>query len=132
MEEGFFAFQRRTSAYPEQALRYNRAPNGTPLWAGTRAKPPPGFPPQCELCGARRTFEFQLMPQLLCAIEAAEDERRPDLSPSPPAVDALRAASATDEDALDWGVVGVFTCSASCRVDACGYAVESVWHQPLA
>ena len=128
MEEGFFAFQRRTSAYPEQALRYNRAPNGTPLWAGTRAKPPPGFPPQCELCGARRTFEFQLMPQLLCAIEAAEDERRSHTSQ--PAADALRAAS--DEDALDWGVVGVYTCSASCHVDACGYAVESVWHQPLA
>ena len=41
----------------------------------------------------------------------------------------------TDADSLDWGVLAVYTCSASCQtvksIDAasCGYAVEYCWHQ---
>ena len=148
MQEGLFAFQRRTSAHPEQALRYNRDPRGTPLWAGAKGRPPPGAPPPCERCGAARTFECQLMPQLICALETAaewvdEDEASSSSvaasgAPQPATVDALRsvAGGADDADALDWGVVAVYSCSASCALPneqgECGYAQEWLWHQPLA
>ena len=116
--------ERRTSANPEHALRYNRDPSSVPLWAGLKGQPPPGAPPPCARCGAARTFEFQLMPQLLCAIEDALPPR-----------DA--AAALSDEADLDFGVVAVYTCSASCTVAADGdpatsaYASEWCWHQPL-
>ena len=97
------------------------------------------------------------MPQLLCAIEAAagdEEEAVDDAADMGEAAgagggaaaggasgDALRAVTAEDKDALDFGVVAVYTCSASCALhrtgaaeeaaEASGYAVEYVWHQPL-
>ena len=150
MGGGLYAFQRRASAHPEQALRYNRTPTGQPLWAAMRGRPPAGAPPACERCGAARTFEFQLMPQLLCALEAAAEEEAAAAGgagaaaavPSPPPnTDPQRApTTADDADALDWGIVAVYTCSASCAAapptapnDASSaYAVEYCWHMPLA
>ena len=123
VEDSFYAFQRRASAYPEQSLRYNRDPAGVPLWAGTsgrRTEPPP----PCARCGAARTFECQVMPQLLCDLDAhgLDDDA------------TLTAALEPTSEALDWGVVVLYTCSASCATvgqDGCGYADEFVWHQPL-
>lgn len=161
VESGLYGFQRRASAHPMQALRYNRDPRGMPMWAGSRGRPPAGMPPACERCGAPRTFECQLMPQLVCALEEAaawrDEEEEPtaearmegaaaenvaaDGAPAPktrppPAVDALRAVAGggDDADALDWGVLAVYSCSASCamRDGECGYATEWCWHQPLA
>ena len=132
LSQSFYAFQRRTSAHPEQALRYNRAPASEPLWAGKQGRPPADSPPHCARCGAPRSFEFQLMPQMLCAIEAASPD------PSEP-VAAMEAGASADAaalaDALDWGVVAVYTCSATCATDAqpdgCAYADEWCWHQAL-
>ena len=138
---GFFGFQRRSSAHPEQALRYNRSPSAHPLWAGRRGRPPSGAPPPCGRCGAPRTFEFQLMPQLICAIEGAStgaggDEVQqaaaaPDLTDASP---RHPPTAPSNPDALDWGVVAVYTCSASCAAEegaACAYSDEYCWHQPL-
>lgn len=140
-ENSFFAFQRRTSANPEQALRYSRDPKGAPLWAGPQGQPPPGAPPPCERCGAARTFEFQLMPQLLCAIESAMPESTAAVPAVPPggamggSNPAGAAAVLGDENDIDFGVVAVYTCSASCAATddpaLSAYANEWCWHQPL-
>ena len=143
-EGSFFAFQRRTSAHPEQALRYSRDPAGTPLWAGLRGQPPPGVPPPCERCGAPRSFEFQLMPQLLCAIESAEEggsaaAAANAAAPAPPAgvrpAGEGAAAVLGGESDLDFGVVAVYSCSATCAAPddpaSSAYAHEFCWHQPL-
>ena len=134
VEESFFAFQRRSSAHPQQALRYNREPGAEPLWAGTRGRLTDA-PPCCARCGAPRTFEFQLMPQLLCELEGhGYEESLPASMLTPMAVDR-DAASEERSDGLDWGVVAVYTCAASCATasgpssDQCGYAEEFVWHQ---
>jgi pre-rRNA-processing protein TSR4 len=164
MEEGLFAFQRRTSAHPEQALRYNRSADGQPLWAAMCGRPPQDAPPRCERCGAPRTFEFQLMPQLLCALEEAlrtGGQAADDGSGAEPSASAAAGGDATigatlgatlldvsegqgvamgGDDTLDWGVVAVYTCSASCAAPVpregeaapSVYAEEFCWHQPLA
>jgi len=137
VEESFYAFQRRTSAHPQQALRYNRAMHAEPLWAGTAGRPPPGMPPSCPRCGARRNFEFQLMPQLLCELEEhGYVESATSLAASMLGPRAARAgAPEAPSDGLDWGTVVVYTCSASCATaegavaEHCGYAEEYVWHQ---
>jgi hypothetical protein len=82
------------------------------------------------LCaGAPRTFEFQLMPQLLCSLEAEEG----DLEALVAAAKAEAAGGASPES-LDWGTVAVYTCSASCEAASgasCVYSDEFVWHQPV-
>ena len=77
--------------------------------------------------GAPRAFEFQLMPQLLCSLEAEEG----DLETLVAAAKAEEAGGASP-DSLDWGTVAVYTCSASCAAAegaACAYSDEFVWHQ---
>lgn len=144
VEESFYAFQRRTSAHPEQALRYTRSSRAEPLWAGARGRLPSTGPPPCGRCGARRTFEFQLMPQAVCALEAHGVEVTNELASATPSAlpgrahldeGAASGARSAIADGLDWGVLAVYTCSASCAtaVDgaACGYADEFCWHQSL-
>jgi pre-rRNA-processing protein TSR4 len=97
----FDRFQRRVRQNPQQILRYQRG--GVPLWAtindgGARHQ----TVPDCELCGAPRQFELQLMPHLVALID----------------VDVAGAKS------VDWATVAVFTCSASCTIPDYGYARE--------
>lgn len=69
--------------------------------------------PNCERCGAKRLFEFQVQPQLLHYLS-----------------DSKAGAN------LDWGVVAIFTCSDSCSLDGSNnlaptsYVEEYVWRQP--
>lgn len=121
MEESLFAFQRRAGAHPQQSLRYYREAHAEPLWAGASGRLS-GPPPPCPRCGAARTFECQLMPQMLCAIEEFEYW-------GGGAGDTLEEA----KDVLDWGVLAIYTCSASCakHEDVCAYAEEYCWHQLL-
>jgi pre-rRNA-processing protein TSR4 len=52
-------FQTRVSFNPDQVLRYSmKRPSSSPLWLSSSPLPPP--PPQCELCGGPRCFEFQV------------------------------------------------------------------------
>ncbi|KRX60096.1 Programmed cell death protein 2 [Trichinella sp. T9] len=83
-------------------VRYER--NGEPLWAG---KDVPVVIPKCELCGADRSFEFQIMPHLLSLMD----------------VDSVEAGG------IDWATVCVYTCSASCDLTGRDYAQEYVWKQ---
>lgn len=88
-------FNERVKRDPHQILRYDR--DGVPLLCsysrqGTLAADP------CS-CGAHRSFEFQILPQLLSVLDLGLD------------------------DGIDWGSIYVFTCSRSC--DITGYREES-------
>lgn len=112
VEDGFYGFQRRVGANPEQVLRYCHKANSAPLWLSAAGRPK-SIPP-CSRCGAARWFEFQVLPQLLLSLEQNEDP--------------------TVTDSLDWGTVAVYSCSASCAApngSASVYAEEFVWHQQV-
>ena len=118
------AFQRRVSAHPEQVVRYCHGPAASPLWLAARGRAPPA--PPCPRCGAPRWFEFQILPQLLGAIEPEADGGG--------GGDGAAAANplAPSAGSLDWGTACVYTCSASCAgADGGEYAEEYVWHQAL-
>merc|ERR1719319_567818 len=60
----FDSWNKRVRRAPGQVVRYNRG--GAPLWC-SKAKLESGHSgvPNCGVCGAERTFEVQVMPQLL-------------------------------------------------------------------
>ncbi|XP_071344214.1 programmed cell death protein 2 isoform X2 [Trachinotus anak] len=55
-------FKKKIAPEPHQVVRYSRS--GAPLWISSQHIPSDQDIPACT-CGAKRTFEFQVMPQLL-------------------------------------------------------------------
>lgn len=111
--------QARIALAPDQCVRYCRGADQEILWMGLQGHMEGHVAPDCDRCGARRVFEFQVMPQILSFLEV-EDE---------------------DEDAMDWGTLVVFTCENSCPRYVQGddadadhatptYLEEYVWFQP--
>ncbi|XP_042638193.1 programmed cell death protein 2 [Orycteropus afer afer] len=100
----FQKFKRQIALEPEQILRYGRG--AAPVWISADNVPQEEDIPNCP-CGAKRVFEFQVMPQLLNLLKA----------------DSLGRS-------IDWGVLAVFTCADSCTLGA-GYAEEFVWKQDV-
>lgn len=98
-DEAFARFKKRISHYPDQVLRYERG--GEPLWIA--AGPKPDTIPDCQSCGGKRHFEFQVMPQLLSVVK---------------------------EENLDFGILAVYTCMESCS-DKEGYKEEFVFKQDV-
>jgi len=110
----FHAFSQRMRRAPEQVLRYlhnvGAAEDGDPLleplWCASEGRPT--AVPACELCGAPRVAEFQIMPQLLYLLHVPADSN------------------------LDFGTIVVYACSASCDPPASypsAYIPEFVWVQ---
>lgn len=99
----FRKFQKRINLEPEQVLRYDR--HGEPLWVSAESIPSQADIPLCK-CGARRLFEFQVMPQLLNYLS----------------MDAPR-------DSVDWGTLIVYTCADSCTLANSAYIPEFLWKQ---
>lgn len=83
----FAAFKRTIDKLPDQVVRYDR--HGSPLWISAKNRLPEASVPVCPLCGGQRTFEFQIMPQMLNTIKS---------------------------EAFDWGIITVYTCGGSCDV----------------
>lgn len=100
-DDQFATFKQHVDAEPSQVLRYSKG--GKPLWIGPGHEE--GTPPPCGLCGKPRVFEFQVMPQLLHELE----------------VDSPGIA-----ESMDWGVLAVFSCEASCESGS-DYAEEWVY-----
>ncbi|XP_075453144.1 programmed cell death protein 2 isoform X2 [Ascaphus truei] len=100
----FNSFKRRIALEPEQVLRYCRG--GEPLWISHQNVPAEEEIPNCP-CGAKRIFEFQVMPQLLNHLK----------------VDSLG-------ESIDWGILAVFTCTDNCTTET-RYAVEFLWKQDI-
>merc|ERR1719318_976819 len=89
-------FRLRVARAGDQIIRYERG--GSPLLC--TSSPALGPPPPCELCGAPRMFEFQVMPQLLFELKLGLDA----------------------DSCLDWGSIYIYSCSSSCDVE--GYVKE--------
>ncbi|KAM5326703.1 programmed cell death protein 2 [Glossophaga mutica] len=103
-DEMFQKFKTKTALEPDQVLRYGRGI--APVWISGESIPREEDIPDCP-CGAKRTFEFQVMPQLLNHLKADRLGR-----------------------SVDWGVLAVFTCAESCSLGA-GYTEEFVWRQDV-
>ncbi|XP_067900315.1 programmed cell death protein 2 [Heterodontus francisci] len=102
-EDHIFAkFRRRMALAPDQVLRYCRG--GSPLWVSGETIPSTSDIPNCS-CGAKREFEFQVLPQLLNHLK----------------VDCLG-------ESLDWGTLIVYTCEESCD-HGNEYSAEFLWKQ---
>lgn len=112
VDKTFLRFQKRIQIEPSQILRYARtdkdAPPPLPLWVNDADRPL--SVPACELCGSERTFEFQIMPQLLHYVGG-------------------------DACGLDFGTVVVYSCDASCDLGqdgekgSGGLVEEFIWKQ---
>ncbi|KAJ3188295.1 Programmed cell death protein 2 [Gaertneriomyces sp. JEL0708] len=118
VDKAFLKFQKRVEREPEQVVRYARvaydddSTKVEPLWASDSGIPQPSDLPACPHCGKDRTFEFQIMPQLLTHLKIDHYAR----------------------DALDWGTILVYSCSSNCQpTDDAGqplpYMQEVVWRQ---
>ena len=66
--------------------------------------------PNCEICGYKRVFEFQIMPQLLSV---------------------LKLDTSLNEKSVDWGVLAVYTCENSCSNGSKVYKPEFIWKQDV-
>ena len=106
-----FKFLMETSLAKKQVLRYDRWPKDgkeAALWVKTEGKAE-ALPPPCERCGEPRSFECQVMPQLLHYLE--QDRAAEEVSRDAKKMEALKLLSAAS---LDWGVLVVSTCTKSC------------------
>ena len=92
-------FRGRVRRAAGQVVRYDRG--GDPLLC--TASPALETPPLCQHCGAARSFELQVMPQLLTELGLGLDTC----------------------EGLDWGSLYIYTCQESCRI-ARGYVLEHV------
>ena len=117
----------RLPAARERASRAGRAlpPRPRRFAAAARRPRPRAAGAAVPACGAPRWFEFQILPQLLGAIEPEADGGGGDGA-------ATGNPLAPSAGSLDWGTACVYTCSASCAgADGGEYAEEYVWHQAL-
>jgi pre-rRNA-processing protein TSR4 len=100
-DKTFGKFKKAIEDYETQVLRYSR--HGSPLWISDHAILNPSLVPNCTICKGRRTFEFQIMPQMLNELKNYE---------------------------LDWGVIAVYTCEKDCDVDG-QYVKEFCYKQDI-
>jgi len=110
VDMAFVKFKAVIKKNPDQVLRYQDS--GKPLWISKKGRisdPERQIPP-CEACGARRVFEFQVMPQML---------------------NHLSLDTALNEASIDWGVLAVYTCSENCKAqgEGKGYLREFIYKQ---
>jgi pre-rRNA-processing protein TSR4 len=148
-------------AVQTQCLRYCRWPSSDcVLWIQQKHQLM-GDPPLCEYCSATRRFEFQILPQMLHyllagrpsnverpsesiaqALEQTESwvQQAPPEHVPPGLIDAQQAAleriqkNLMQTATLDWGVLAVYTCTASCAPsidpELGAYCREYAWRQP--
>ncbi|KAI3741770.1 hypothetical protein L1987_59447 [Smallanthus sonchifolius] len=98
-------FTQRIARAPEQILRYSRHETSKPLWPMLSGQPSKADIPKCSSCGGHRTFEFQILPQLLYYFDVKNDS-----------------------NSLDWATIAVYTCEASCD-GSLAYEEEFSWVQ---
>lgn len=114
LDKAFFRFSTRLDQNPDQVLRYefggrpllysNDDPVGKLLAphvsAETRVKPTAGSVPYCPQCKSERTFELQLVPHAISALEEDNDISLDDVQGGVPG--------------MEWGTIIVFVCAMDC------------------
>nr|CAB3264723.1 programmed cell death protein 2 [Phallusia mammillata] len=107
-DKTFTKFKWKIANYPDQVVRFH--PGGKPLWCSAKGQIKSDDVPNCP-CGAKRKFEFQIMPQLLSY---------------------LNVESTIDQATIDWATVAVYACSQNCQPvtdDLCAYIPCFAWRQ---
>lgn len=89
----------------------------------------PNAIPPCPICGAKRVFECQLMPNILNVL-------KPSTSPTekPKEVDSSSGGGSNpfDERGMEWGTCLIFTCSEDCRISEHGSEkLSNCWREEL-
>lgn len=100
-DKTFGKFKKSIESYETQVIRYNR--HGIPLWISDHGILNTSHVPICPLCKGRRTFEFQIMPQMLNELKNYD---------------------------LDWGIIAVYTCEKDCDIDG-KYVAEFCYKQDI-
>ncbi|GJJ69394.1 pre-rRNA-processing protein TSR4 [Entomortierella parvispora] len=107
IDAAFLTFQKRVALYPDQVLRYARMEYDVtpePLYVSDIGIPKTSEIPPCPDCGQERSFEFQVMPQLLNYL----------------------AIDHSASDALDFGTLLVYSCKDNCHVEGKHYQHEVI------
>ena len=104
-DKNFKRFQKVVKRASDQVIRYQRSEE--PLWISDQNVPSDKEIPNCENCGSKRVFEFQIMPQLLYS---------------------LKLDKSVKEQSIDWGTLIIYTCEKSCSHKV-GYNLEFLWKQ---
>eukprot|EP01101_Sappina_pedata_P007148 TRINITY_DN3729_c0_g1_i1.p1 TRINITY_DN3729_c0_g1~~TRINITY_DN3729_c0_g1_i1.p1 ORF type:complete len:409 (+),score=161.12 TRINITY_DN3729_c0_g1_i1:149-1375(+) len=112
-DAAFTKFVKRTARANTQIMRYDR--DADPLLISSSGLPP-SEADLCTSCNAPTVFEFQILPQLLYHLHVdvsgeGEGQKR--------------------DDAVDWGVLLVYTCSKSCNKQGLDYTEEIVYKQEI-
>jgi len=102
-DKQFQKFKEIINRDPEQVLRYHYG--GSPLWVSTEHQANPEDIPYCS-CGAKRLYEFQILPQLLNYLN----------------LDSINGKS------IDFGTLAVYTCADNCPAST-KYSAEFIWKQ---
>jgi len=120
----FRKFNEVVQEEPEQCLRY--CIKGEPLFYDndeiSKKYSNPKNIPKCERCGAMRTFEFQLMPNMLSVLPTEKfiTKRKPRKNIHN--IKDINNISRSDlinqfDTGMEWGTILVFTCSKDCDMD---------------
>lgn len=109
-DNAFRLFKRFVEEAPTDQILYYCV-GGSPMWISDTNKIV-GSPPDCESCGAKRQFEFQIQPQLIFHLMKRLSGLSMDTAP------------------FEWGIVCVYTCTSNCTGSGdCGYTEEFVYNQ---
>lgn len=116
----FIKFQTTIDVDPSQVLRYTSDTAMEPLWMCSGGILKTQDIPRCALCGSERAFELQILPQLIYHLKVQRN-----------------LVSGNPDDEIDFGVLIIYTCKASCEVNPSTpnrwtsgkYAIEYLYHQ---
>lgn len=100
-----YKFKKSVSSVPGQIIRYDRL--GSPLWISTKCIPQSNDILPCQFCGQQRSFEFQIMPQILYFLKLPES---------------------SSKRSFNFGILAIYTCPKSCEVGQ-KYKNEFLWEQ---
>jgi len=104
-DKQFKIFKKTVQNNQSQVLRYHKG--GTPLWVTDSFQLNCDEQiPCCEKCGAKRHFEFQVLPQLLNYLNVDHPG-----------------------NSIDWATLAVYTCSADCMTSGFEYVPEFIFKQ---
>ena len=111
-DKNFKRFLKVIQCDKRQIIRYHRMEK--PLWVSTDHIPIDADIANCEYCGEKRVFEFQIMPQLLNIVKLDNN-----------------SSQNMNEATVDWGTIAIYTCEKSCNSSGNQYKREFAWKQTM-
>jgi pre-rRNA-processing protein TSR4 len=88
----------------------------------------------CPHCGSRRTFEYQLMPNLIIMLGRGSDTEREDITTTDEyRKEMVQRLLKRDPDGrgMEWGTALVFTCEKDCCLGPGNKEKEGAWSEEL-